>query len=94
MSVSDYVVQHLLGLKTPSTSNTTDTVKPDTVPTIYSKAVDYAAALQFMQLQMLCQPNILNAFINQVTANQFANQTFAPKAIKKVITVLLIYNAN
>lgn len=75
MSMSDFVARRLLGLcsaaselpATPSTSKEDHSSANDTVVKDFlTTSADYAAALQLMQLQLLCQPQIFNNFLAQV----------------------------
>ncbi|VDP15925.1 unnamed protein product [Onchocerca flexuosa] len=87
MSMSDFLVQHILGLRpSPSEARTNtanerneSTLSVPKVPSglqdpyfttsgLTSPMIDYATTLQLMQLQMFCQPSLLNSFLNQMAA--------------------------
>uniref|UniRef100_A0A8R1Y1G3 C2H2-type domain-containing protein n=1 Tax=Onchocerca volvulus TaxID=6282 RepID=A0A8R1Y1G3_ONCVO len=87
MSMSDFLVQRILGLRpSPSEARTSTTNERNesalTVPKVpsglqdpyfttsglTSPMIDYAITLQLMQLQMFCQPGLLNSFLNQMAA--------------------------
>lgn len=85
MSMSDFLVQRILGLN-PSTETrshvtnerNTSAITTPKVPTelqdrhltavngLPSPMIDYTTTLQLMQLQMFCQPGLLNSFLNQM----------------------------
>lgn len=84
MSMSDFLVQRILGLR-PSSETRPDATNERNTPAITipkvtggmqglhltansltSPMIDYATTLQLMQLQMLCQPGLLNSFLNQM----------------------------
>ncbi|VDK28321.1 unnamed protein product [Gongylonema pulchrum] len=83
MSVSDFLIQRLLGLKASmSTSvpasggsadkrNIPDIVMPRVSMNLADPLSEYAAALQLMQLQMFCQPNFLNSLLSQMAVMGF-----------------------
>ncbi|VDK81577.1 unnamed protein product [Litomosoides sigmodontis] len=84
MSMSDFLVQRILGLNPASETRShvanernTSAITTSKAPTglqnfhfsingLPSPMIDYATALQLMQLQMFCQPSLLNSFLNQV----------------------------
>ncbi|VBB34117.1 unnamed protein product [Acanthocheilonema viteae] len=84
MSMSDFLVQHILGLRPSSETgsdaanerNTLAITMPKmpaglqdlhfTANGLTSPMIDYATTLQLMQLQMFCQPGLLNSFLNQM----------------------------
>uniref|UniRef100_A0A915PX26 Uncharacterized protein n=1 Tax=Setaria digitata TaxID=48799 RepID=A0A915PX26_9BILA len=109
MSMSDFLVQRLLGLKassesssgTASEQNASARAVPKvsaglqdfylTTNGIASPMIDYATALQLMQLQMFCQPGLLNSFLNQMTAAGLAMNSSISKVTSSVDTLMGSY---
>ncbi|VDK19896.1 unnamed protein product [Anisakis simplex] len=52
---------------------------------IFAKTADYAAAIQLMQLQVLCQPNFLNAFVAQLAQFEALNNLYKEQSSKEVV---------
>uniref|UniRef100_A0A1I7VRG8 C2H2-type domain-containing protein n=1 Tax=Loa loa TaxID=7209 RepID=A0A1I7VRG8_LOALO len=104
MSMSDFLVRHILGLR-PSPEGHSDTtnerngstIMVPKVPTglqdlqfittgLTSPMIDYATTLQLMQLQMFCQPSLLNTFLNQMAAMGIAMNNSLNKVTSPVET--------
>uniref|UniRef100_A0A915CBN3 Uncharacterized protein n=1 Tax=Parascaris univalens TaxID=6257 RepID=A0A915CBN3_PARUN len=75
MSASDFMARRLLGASktspVPSCASSPGDVSPllSTVSRsndLFASTADYAAAMQLMQLHVLCQPSLFNAFFAQI----------------------------
>ncbi|KHN82994.1 Insulinoma-associated protein 2 [Toxocara canis] len=75
MSTGDFMAQRLLGGTKPSPIPSCASSSGDESPLlpsvsrggdIFANTADYAAAMQLMQLQVFCQPGLLNAFVAHI----------------------------
>uniref|UniRef100_A0A0M3HS02 C2H2-type domain-containing protein n=1 Tax=Ascaris lumbricoides TaxID=6252 RepID=A0A0M3HS02_ASCLU len=75
MSTGDFMARRLLGASkaspVPSCASSSGDVSPllsaaSRSNDIFANTADYAAAMQLMQLHMLCQPSLFNAFFAQI----------------------------
>ncbi|EJW85854.1 hypothetical protein WUBG_03235 [Wuchereria bancrofti] len=103
MSMSDFLVQRILGLRpsseVPSNNVNERNASSITVPKVSSgmdnlhlvtnnptgPVIDYTT-LQLMQLQMLCQPGLLNSFLNQMAIMRLAMNSNSNKEKSSVET--------
>ncbi|CAG9531474.1 unnamed protein product [Cercopithifilaria johnstoni] len=104
MSMSDFLVQRILGLGPSSEARSVATNEqnasaittpkaPTGLQNLHSTAngltspmMDYATTLQLMQLQMFCQPGLLNSFLNQMATIGLAMNSSLNKVTPTVET--------